>query len=77
MSTPDYILTQDYHHYISPHDTRILKAGSFVRPIQFCYLPAHITENRDNQWIKYSNDKMFCFTYYGMIAIPKDLLRQK
>ena len=77
MATPDYVLTEDYNHYVGPHDTRILKAGSFVRPIEFEYLPKHITDNKDNAWAAKYSSKSFCYTFYGIILIPTELLRRK
>lgn len=75
MATPDFVLTEEFSIYNGPQDSKVLKAGSFVRPISKCYLPKHITEDPHNQYI--FDDRVFCYTHYGIILIPKKLLRQK
>lgn len=75
MATPDFVLTEDYSMYVGPQDNKVLKAGSFVRPIEKRYLPKHITEDPSNMYI--FDDRVYCYTYYGIILIPRNLLRQK
>lgn len=77
MKTPDYILTEDFNHYMGPHDSRKLPAGSFVRPIEFRWLPKHIQESPDGIWNKFHSDKIYCYTHYGIILIPKNILRER
>lgn len=77
MATPNYVLVEDYSYVIGPQDTRVLKAGSFVRPVEFCYLPTHITKELSSQRAVKFEDKVFCYTFYGMLPIPKKLLRQR
>lgn len=75
MKTPDYIITEEHTHRIGPLDERILPKGSFVRPIQYCYLPAHV--KNDSQWKDINLDThVFCYTHFGIIAIERKILRE-
>lgn len=77
MATPDYVLTKGFEHKIDLHtDPVVLKAGSFVRPIEYRYLPNHIKDTNDcriNEW----SGKIYCYTHYGLIPIPQELLRRR
>ncbi len=73
--TPDYILTEDFNCSADFSQTKILSAGTFVRPIQFCYVPKHVLESKLG---KFFNPKMemFCYTRLGIVPIPKNIVRQ-
>lgn len=76
MGTPDYVLTEQVSFQINKaQDPFILPQGSFVRPINDRYIPAHIK----NDPVYRSLDKklyVFCFTRYGLIPIEKKLVRK-
>ncbi len=70
MKTPNYVLTES-----RSYNSHTLEAGTFVRPIKWEYLPKHITQ--DDKY-KYVNlvDNVFVYCFYGIILIPKYLLRE-
>lgn len=73
--TPNYVLDRPHTFYRGGHDSRTLPAGSFVRPIELKYVPAHILD--DEQWRWFNKEReVFCFTRYGIIPIPKEYLRE-
>ena len=71
MKTPNYVLNSD-HTLISGHDTRVLKEGTFVRPLELHYVPKHVLEA--NKWVN-TYDESFCYTHFGIVPIPKYKLR--
>ena len=78
MATPNFILKEPFTLSCgqSHLDDRVLEAGSWVRPIEFCYVPKEVKE--DPRW-KYfdKNTEIFCYTHWGLIPIPKKSLREK
>lgn len=74
MKTPDYVLMEDYNtgDYSSE---KILPAGSFVRPIDYYYLPAHIKESASKSYLE-DTSKVFCYTYYGIKLIEWSKIRK-
>lgn len=74
MSTPDYKLTEDFKYWVNTQDCITMPAGTFVRPVEFCYLPKDIQDK--NQFIKTDGKQVFCHTKIGLIPIPKQLLRR-
>jgi len=73
--TPNYVLTEDYQLRTTlGKDPVILPKGSFVRPINYCYLPKHIIE--DNGWLAFDLETfVFAYTKFGIFPIPRDILR--
>ena len=78
LPTPNYVLMDD--HIIYKDSTSIaLAAGSFARPISWCYLPDHIKEQEDKKgfYDKMNPEKdVYCYTRLGMILIPWSKLRK-
>lgn len=80
VRTPNYRLIQD--HTVSSGsglmgaDYKTLPAGSYVRPIELSYVPPHVKE--DSRW-KYFNKELevFAYTKFGIIPIPKYILRDE
>lgn len=72
MKTPDYVLHTDFTYHESSHDTKVLRAGSFVQPIDIYYIPKHI---KDNYKFFDTEKETFCYTHYGIIVIPRNLIR--
>lgn len=75
MKTPDYVLTEDVVHSSGPYDTKTLPTGAFVRPIELCYVPKHITEHNDNRMFK-AEFQAYCYTRFGIIAISWSKMRR-
>lgn len=76
IRTPNYVLTEAIN--VSSSDGRQAKelpAGSFVRPIQPCYVPKHITEGAVGRYFNEKNE-VYVYTRYGIVTIPKSYLRQ-
>lgn len=68
---PEYVITKAVHF----GQEASLPEGSFVKPIEACYLPKHIT---DSDAFRYVNlkDNVYVYCHYGIIPIPRSILRQ-
>lgn len=73
-STPDYVLTEDHNVTYNSTEGKILLAGSFVRPIEIQYVPKHITDSAFGRWFN-KNTEIYCYTRYGIVPIPRNILR--
>lgn len=78
VKTPNFMTTKEYTFQGRGKygvQTLTLPEKSFVKPIYFGYLPKHVV---DESKAKGFNDKteVYCYTYFGILALPKDLLRQ-
>lgn len=76
VKTPNYTITEEFH-CISPKSQKMvtLEAGSFVRPIHLSYVPEYVLEL--SQWRDFNSElQTFCHTFYGLIAIPNDIIRE-
>lgn len=70
MKTPDYVLTD-----VFTYKDGTLPAGTFVKPIQYCYLPQHVKD--DGRWGYVSlEDNVFCYCSLGIVPIPRKIVRQ-
>lgn len=76
------VKVQDYA-LKSPHmyrtgvwaDPITLPAGLFVKPIEYRYVPKHVLEKYENTG--HDDSKcVFCYTSYGIISIPRELIRE-
>lgn len=70
VSTPNYVLAENVT--VSKYSKVIvLEAGTFVRPIEAKYLPAHIE-------IKFFNPdtETFAFTSHGIVKLPWSAIRK-
>lgn len=73
--TPNYRLNSSVRITYSTHDTKIIEAGTFVRPIQLEYVPKHVTENP--LWKGFDKEKdVFCYCSIGIISIPKKYVQE-
>lgn len=75
MATPDYVLTEDYNIMSSSGQDDVLKAGTFIRPISWYYLPAHIKDSIAGRWHN-PELKVFCWCRRGIIEIPLTIVRK-
>lgn len=71
---PEYVLTED--HSFGPYqDSKVLKVGSFVKPIDLYYVPKHCFNSRASMYYDSKRD-VFCYTSFGIIPIPKTKIRE-
>lgn len=69
------MLTEEVHINITSHDTKILPAGAFIRPLEYEYVPKHIIDS--NLWKFFNKEtEIFCYTRYGIVAIAKKIIRE-
>lgn len=67
---PTYVTKEDHVMYEGATGSKILPAHSFIRPIEWYYVPKHVIE--DSRF-KYTDEKtdLFCYTRYGIIPIKR------
>lgn len=78
LPTPNFVLDQDYETQVKGA-SKTLPAGSFVRPIDIYYVPKHIIEQDEEQPYVFrfrADSDLWCFTHYGILKIPKKLVRK-
>jgi hypothetical protein len=66
--TPNYILREEFS-FSRKGDKCVLPSGAFVRPVNDDYVPKHVMEAH-HRW----NDYVYCYTRYGFVQIPANLL---
>ena len=73
--TPNYKLIESYSYYLRPLKTKTLDAGSWVRPVDYSYVPDHVRE--DERWDNFDVEKfVFVYTRQGFVMVPKRLVRE-
>lgn len=75
--SPNYRLKEDFHLSTGSwgSDTKVIPAGSYVRPIELTYVPQHVVD--DLRW-RYFDPKLEVFCYVkalGIVPIPKKHIR--
>jgi hypothetical protein len=76
--TPNYRTTDDYSFYTGSNwgDSKMLPAGSYVRPIELGYVPKHVLE--DKRWSLFDKSKdVFVYSKLGIVMIPLRILRDE
>jgi hypothetical protein len=73
--TPNYCLASAYTIHLGLADSRVLPAGSYISPVQNKYLPRHVLDNP--VWEIYGPEYVFCYTKYGFVPIPQNLIRER
>ncbi len=74
----DYALTEDFTYYSNGWggDSKVLPQGSWVKPISLCYVPKEVKESK--RWVDFNKEtEIFVYCHYGIIAIPKNIVREK
>lgn len=75
IKTTNYALTEPFSYQEGRYDTKTLPAGAFVRPIELVYVPKHVIE--DSRWSSFNKKTdVFCYCRWGVIPIPRNLLRE-
>lgn len=73
--TPNFCLSADFMFSYDRHDTKTLPAGTFVRPLELQYVPQHVLDNP--LWRGFNKDKeVFVYTKFGILAVPKHIVRE-
>lgn len=72
---PDYALMEDFTYKVGLWESKVMPAGTFLRPVELCYVPKHVVD--DSRWSRYDKiNDIFCYSSYGFIPIPRKLIRQ-
>lgn len=77
--SPNYRLKEDYHLSTGKwgSDTKTIPAGSYVRPIDLCYVPNHVLEDTRWQGLDLKNH-VFCYVkLLGIVPIDKSVIRDE
>lgn len=74
LPTPNFVLTEEWRVSLGLGKDKVLPVGAFVRPIEDIYLPTHIKESQAYKWL--SENEIFVFSSYGIICIPKKIMRK-
>ena len=76
IKTPNYALTEAHYIPMGSLDAKTLPAGSFVRPIETRYVPAHVLESKLGKTFDEKLEIM-CYTRFGIVPIPKNIIRER
>lgn len=74
MKIPEYRTIEDCMVFVDGKESKKLLKGSFVKPIEFCYIPQHI---KDRPGVKRYNTQtdVYCYTQFGLVSVPRVNLR--
>jgi len=74
--TPNFVTSEDFKFLVdNMWNDKTLPAGTFVRPIDSHYLPSHVTDHIANKFHDKDRDE-FVYCHYGIISIPKRIIRE-
>ncbi len=69
----EYVLIEDFQYTpLGTYDTKVLPAGSFVKPISERWLPQHVKD--EMRWYD-PQVEVYCYTRVGMVKLPWSKLR--
>ncbi len=72
--TPNYILSEPVSFAHGAYDVKTMAAGTFVRPIEYHYVPKHVKE--DERWKHFDKlTEVFCHCSYGTVPVPRKSIR--
>lgn len=72
MKVPEYALIEPFSWDLSSQDKRTLPAGAFVKPVDARYVPEHVKQALRAQL---TDGKVYAYTRYGFILLPKTILK--
>lgn len=77
MKVQEYVTTEDFNYSSVDDASRrfLIPAGTFVKPIYHYNLPAHIRGSKMYFWWNPTKDT-FVYCHYGILIIPKDIIRE-
>lgn len=50
--------------------------GTFVKPIEFCYVPKHVRDDMFNHNVYNKDTHIYCYSSYGMYPILRTKIRE-
>lgn len=71
--TPNWRLNHSWVGKRDHSDVQELPVGSYVRPIEECYVPEHVKEA--NKYFHRSTET-YCYTKFGIATIPTHFLEE-
>ena len=74
VKVPNHALTEAYSYAVGNQDTRTLPQNAYVCPIDPYYLPRHLKESSEYAFFN-AETHVYCYTRYGLIPIPKNIVR--
>lgn len=75
MRIKSHLTTEDYT-FSRGQEMKTIPAGSYVKILSKKYVPKEVISAY--QWkIMDPNSEVFCYTKYGIISIPKKILREE
>lgn len=73
--TPNYVTNEEIYIRNGNSDAKTIPVGSFVRPIEWQYIPVHIKE--DKRWASFNKETdIFVFTRYGIVPVARKSIRE-
>lgn len=75
MSTPDFMMSEEFVYGITVHDRCTFAKGTFVRPIKLAYVPKHVKEKHTFTIFDKEKD-VYCYTPQGIFPIPRKYIVQ-
>lgn len=75
MATPDYVLVEDVHYNAGGFESKVLTAGTFVRPIDKYYIPQHVKDKPECKYYT-EGETYYCYTPHGILVIHKSKIRR-
>jgi hypothetical protein len=76
VPTPNYLTQEEYSVKVLGND-KVLPANSFVRPIEYTYVPKYLKEIEDMPYQRFNpQTEVFCYTHWGIVVLPLKLLRR-
>lgn len=75
MSTPDFMLNEEFVYHITAFDKHTFPKGIFVRPIKLSYVPKHVLDRVVYEHFDKVRD-VYCYTTLGIFPLPRKLITQ-
>lgn len=75
MKTPDYVLTEEINILDERWNKIPIPSGTFMRPIDFRYVPKHVIDNPLHRWFN-KDTEVFCYCYMGIVIVDISKIRE-
>ena len=69
LPTPNWILNEDHSISLGSFDSKVLKEGTFARPISLEYVPDYIKEKPEHKFFK-PDTEVYAYTPIGIVIVP-------
>jgi hypothetical protein len=75
--TPNYQIEEDHRVVTNPgsYETKLVPKYTFVRPIDYYYVPRHIKEDERYRYFN-PETEIFCYCPLGIHPFPKKIVRK-